>query len=270
MTESYGRSQRGETLAAEVLTRPLPTQDSPLLQASRDFVFGEVWDRPGLSRRDRIWATLTSLGAADAVQPMRTYLRAALASGIATREELDEFVLHFAVYCGWPKASCLQSLLDETIEILNKEGLIDLPPRALQPFAPGKPADLRVAGGQASFERIMAIPAPPRNSAYYHAGILNFVFGEMWDRPGLDQRARRIITVVAVAVSDAEIPILSHVYAAMKTGDLSFEELGELVLHFAVYSGWAKAEALELARQKMGAVMQSGQSLAEIFASFRL
>jgi 4-carboxymuconolactone decarboxylase len=37
------------------------------------------------------------------------------------------------------------------------------------------------------------------------------------------------------------------VYAALASGDISREELGEFVLHFAYYAGWPRASALEMA-----------------------
>ena len=80
-----------------------------------------------------------------------------------------------------------------------------------------------------------------RDNPYQGAGILNFVFGEMWLRPGLGMRERRLVTVTCVAWQDAPYPILSHVYAALKSGDVSFDEMDELALHFAAYYGWAKA-----------------------------
>ena len=55
------------------------------------------------------------------------------------------------------------------------------------------------------------------------AGILNFVFGEMWLRPGLGMKERRLITVACVAFQDAPYPIMSHVYAALKSRDMSFD-----------------------------------------------
>lgn len=42
-------------------------------------------------------------------------------------------------------------------------------------------------------------------------------------------------------VQDAPYPILSHVYAALKSREVSFDEMDELALHFAAYYGWAKA-----------------------------
>lgn len=50
--------------------------------------------------------------------------------------------------------------------------------------------------------------------------------------------------MACLAIQDAPIPILSHVYAALKSRDVSFDEMDELALHFAAYYGWAKASCL--------------------------
>ena len=74
----------------------------------------------------------------------------------------------------------------------------------------------------------------------------------MWLRPGLGMKERRLMTVACVAFQDAPYPILSHVYAALKSRDISFDEMDELALHFAAYYGWAKASHLndEIGEQK--------------------
>ena len=89
----------------DVMTQEPPAAVTPLEVATRDFVFGEVWSRPGLSRRDRRWVTLTCVAAADSPQPIEDHVYAALNSGDIELEEMLEFILQFAVYCGWPKAA---------------------------------------------------------------------------------------------------------------------------------------------------------------------
>ena len=66
----------------------------------------------------------------------------------------------------------------------------------------------------------------------------------MWLRPGLGMKERRLLTVACVGFQDAELPILSHVYAALKSADLSFAEMDELALHFSAYYGFAKGQHL--------------------------
>jgi 4-carboxymuconolactone decarboxylase len=97
------------------------------------------------------------------------------------------------------------------------------------------------------------------------AGILNFVFGEMWLRPGLGMKERRLVTVACVAIQDAPIPILSHVYAALKSRDVSFDEMDKVALHFAACYGWPKASHLSdvIAEQKQHVVNEGAKEAEE-------
>jgi 4-carboxymuconolactone decarboxylase len=106
----------GEKTFAEVTGFPIQGGVStPFTDAARDFVFAEVWSRPGLDRRSRRWITLSAVCATGAEVPMRTYLNAALESGDITEAELREFVLQFAVFQGFPKAAKTELLLSQVL-----------------------------------------------------------------------------------------------------------------------------------------------------------
>ena len=90
----------------------------------------------------------------------------------------------------------------------------------------------------------MTLPAPPPDTPYRKDGIA-FVFFEMWSRPGLDMKSRRWITLACVAASDSVVPIQSHIYAAMKSGDITYKEMQEFTMHFAVYCGWPMASIVD-------------------------
>jgi 4-carboxymuconolactone decarboxylase len=241
------RAERGRRAFADVMTFAAPEAATPATEHGLiDFVFGEVWTRPGLSRRDRRFITLPCVAAADAEQPLREHVYAALNSGDLTVTEMREAVLHFAVYSGWPKASRFNIVVDEQWDRIHRERGEEVPPaEPLLPLVTPSDPEERLRTGEQSFRDINCIPfAPLRDNPYSGAGILNFVFGEMWLRPGLGMKERRLITVACVAFQDAPIPILSHVYAALKSGDVSFDEMDELALHFGAYYGWAKAATL--------------------------
>jgi 4-carboxymuconolactone decarboxylase len=72
----------------------------------------------------------------------------------------------------------------------------------------------------------------------------------VWQRPGLTRHERRVITVACVAIDDSPIPLWSHVTSALHSGDITKEEMDEIVLHFAAYYGFAKAEALSDVAEK--------------------
>ena len=124
--------------------------------------------------------------------------------------------------------------------------------------APWDPEE-RYRGGVAAYTKIMTFAPPEQPAAYYDAGIKNFVFGEMWERPGLDQRARRWITLSCVGASDTPNPILTHVYAAMNAGDATLEEMHEFVLQFGFEVGWPKASVMIAAVFDAAAKLEQGK-----------
>jgi 4-carboxymuconolactone decarboxylase len=231
---------------ANVMQVDPPAGTTPFERATLDFVFDGVWSRPGLSRRHRRLVTLACVCGADATSPIDDHFYGALASGDLTREELAEFVLHFAVYCGWPKASQAEMSLRTAVTRLCEERGEAVPPwPTLDPATLG-PTDHeeRLRGGEACFEAVNHVPAPPRDSPYFQAGILGFVFGHLWQRPNLGQVERRYITIACVGLSDAIGPIHAHVGSALRSGDVSFDEMYEVILQFSAYSGFAKGEVL--------------------------
>jgi 4-carboxymuconolactone decarboxylase len=230
----------------EVMTFAPPENPSAAEAVMLDFLFAEVWPRPGLNRRDRRFVTLPCVAAADAEGPLRDHVYAALNSGDVSIIEMRETVLHFAVYGGWPKASRFNIMVDEQWDRIHRErGEQSPPPEPLLPLTTPSDPEARLVVGEQSFRDINCVPfVPVRDNPYSGAGILNFVFGEMWLRPGLGVKERRLVTVACVAFQDAPIPILSHVYAALKSGDVTFDEMDELALHFGAYYGWPKASHL--------------------------
>ncbi len=223
-----------------------PDGESLLDVSERDHLFGAVWNRPGLSVRDRRFVAIVCVSAAVDGPAMDAQVYAALASGDLTVEQLKEFTLHFAVYCGWPRASQLEMTVRTQWQRIHDERGEPTPP-----FAPLGVEDLgtvdpsqRIAEGVKCFEEINLIQAPSQDSPYFYTGILNFVFGHLWSRPGLTRRERRLITIPCVGVSDALGPIWSHVTSALGSGDVSYDEMQELILQFSAYSGKSRAQPL--------------------------
>jgi 4-carboxymuconolactone decarboxylase len=112
MTEKDRRS-RGARVFEEVNRFPAPPASDPLTEATIDHVFAEIWTRPGLSRKERRWIALSCVGASGSMIAMQAHATSALQSGDITIEELREFVLHFAVYQGFPKATDLRAAVED-------------------------------------------------------------------------------------------------------------------------------------------------------------
>lgn len=99
----------------EVVGFDAPASDDPYTEFTVDHVFGRVWTRPGLSRRDRRLITLTCVAMAGQAQPLAIHVGAAHRSGDLDAEALHEWVLHLAHYAGWPVAATAYTALREAL-----------------------------------------------------------------------------------------------------------------------------------------------------------
>lgn len=253
MLDNRERSARGAALQREVTGgRTNPT--TPLEESWRDFVFAEIWNRPELDRRSRYLVALAGsvIAGADAAV-VESYARGALAGGELTLGELREAALHLAVYGGWQRGFALDRIVTQTAAALGLPAAEYAPVRG----APWDP-DVRTQEGMAEFAAVMTFSGGPSVTPFLEA-INNFVFGEMWCRyGGLDQRARRWITLVGVCESSAETPIRSHVHAAMASGNCTPAEMQEFVLQYGVHAGWPKASVIQGAVNEMSRNVAAG------------
>src|SRR5256885_1919003 len=74
-----------------------------LVELTDDVLFGDVWERPGLSKRDRSLITVAALVALYRTRELPGHLRRALENGVS-KDELVELITHLAFYAGWPTA----------------------------------------------------------------------------------------------------------------------------------------------------------------------
>jgi 4-carboxymuconolactone decarboxylase len=121
-------------------------------------------------------------------------------------------------------------------------------------------AKRRTAVGRANYLEVMLHEAPPPVSPFTENGVVDSVFGELWGRPGLSRRDRRWITLACVAAAAVDVPIETHVYAALASGDISPEEFQEFVLHFAYYAGWPRASSMQMEFYKAVARLDAERS----------
>jgi 4-carboxymuconolactone decarboxylase len=90
---------RPATSARDVVRKVAPK----LIELSEKVLYGDVWERPGLSKRDRSLITVAALIAMYRGDQLKGHLERALANGV-TRDEIGELITHMAFYAGWPAA----------------------------------------------------------------------------------------------------------------------------------------------------------------------
>ena len=74
-----------------------------LVDLTEDVLFGDVWERPQLSKRDRSLITCAALIATGKTEQMDFHFPNAIKNGV-TQQEIVEMITHLAFYVGWPSA----------------------------------------------------------------------------------------------------------------------------------------------------------------------
>jgi 4-carboxymuconolactone decarboxylase len=74
-----------------------------LMELNEKVLFGDIWERPGLSKRDRSLITVATLVALYRINELPFHIARARENGVS-RDELAEVFTHLAFYAGWPSA----------------------------------------------------------------------------------------------------------------------------------------------------------------------
>ena len=250
MSEWNDRQERQADARAEyerIMTTPSPDPMGAFIESGViGFVFGEMWRRGVLTARDRRLITLSCVGAAGATTPIETHVWAALNSGDLSYAEFDEFVLHFATQLGWPKASDLNLPGMMSAFRLAEERGEELEAHDYELWVDPADDETRRERGEAAYLAVHGEPSPPAPTAFRGRSSLDFLYGEIWTREKhLTRRDRRIVSVCCAAYAGVEEEVSEHLRAALSMEDLTYEELQELVVHYAVYLGWPLGRRLD-------------------------
>jgi 4-carboxymuconolactone decarboxylase len=89
--------------------------DPKLAELTDNVLFADVWERPGLSKRDRSLITVAALIALNRPEQLRAHIRLARENGV-TKDEIVEVIMHLAFYAGWPNAINAVAIARETFK----------------------------------------------------------------------------------------------------------------------------------------------------------
>jgi 4-carboxymuconolactone decarboxylase len=92
---------------------------SKMIEATEQVIYGDIWERPGLSKRDRSLIVIASLISTYRPEQLRGHLARGLDNGV-TQDEIAEEINHLTFYSGWP-ASMTAALLAK--EVFEERGL---------------------------------------------------------------------------------------------------------------------------------------------------
>ena len=218
---------------------------SPYLGELRNsVVYGEIWERPQLSKRDRSLITLAVLQALVRDE-LRLHVSRGLDNGL-TPAEISEVILHVTFYAGWPTG--VQASLTAA-EVFAERGV------SIGPLEPAPTPSTVTAVPRSASGAYAAVPrlGELRNSLLYE---------DIWERPGLSKRDRSLITVAVNQAMYATNELRTHIGRALDENGVTPQEISEAILHVTFYAGWPAA--VNAGRLAAEAFETRGVSLAEI------
>lgn len=109
------REVMGDAFVDAALERAAGSDGEELQNHITATVWGSVWTREGLSRRDRSLLNIGMLVALRATEELRGHVRGALTNGL-NREEITEAIIHASGYCGAPAALSAMKIAQEVLE----------------------------------------------------------------------------------------------------------------------------------------------------------
>jgi 4-carboxymuconolactone decarboxylase len=112
----YNAPVGGKPMAQESKSAGPYADISPALDGyTREVLFGQVWERPELSKRDRSLITVAALIAGYRTNELPYHLKFAMQNGVS-QQELSEVITHLAFYAGWPAANTAVEIARKAFE----------------------------------------------------------------------------------------------------------------------------------------------------------
>jgi len=225
--ELFGSEARHSALAA-------PVAGFPELMA--ELVYGSIWTRQGLPRRERMVCTLAALCALQNLGALEKHCRAALEIGLEPGA-IVEIIVQDGIYRGFAVS---ETALEVAARVFRERGTqLDAAASAsasLEELA-ALGREVQTALHRERSDEGHADPANPVTGSIYPL-IVQFCYGAIWNRPGLDRRTRALAAVAAFTVLGRDLLLRKFALSALNVGATRTEVI-EAVVQTGPYGGFA-------------------------------
>ena len=216
--------------------------EAELLPNLDDFLgevaFGGIWDRPNLSRPDRMICTLAVLGLGQHVSQLEHYVASAIDMELPARSILEVF-LQAGLYGGFVTTETAARVAQKVFAARGVK--VEPEPERNDTNetldARGREVMAKLHGARAN--QGYAAPGNAVTGALYPSAI-RYGYGELWFRPGLDHRQRMLVAVASFTALGLEGQLKKFGTSALNIG-LKKEEVVEAVIQTGPYSGFPRA-----------------------------
>jgi 4-carboxymuconolactone decarboxylase len=206
----------------------------------REACFGSLWTRPGLSMEQRSLATISIITVLRRDDNLKGHIHSGLDVGL-TAAQIIEIMLQLLFYTGAPIAN---TALRIAYDVFKERRLQVSPYQVYNPSEDPEAlyqrglAKRREVMGETFAEEVEAGDAIDRDWDRY---LLEYVWGSVWTRPGLDTQSRCLVTLTALTVVGTEGALGSYIRAALRLG-FSDTQVKELFFHLSFYIGVSLAQ----------------------------
>lgn len=201
-------------------------------------LYGAIWSRPGLAIEDRMVCALAALGAMQRLLRLRRHVGAALDLGLSARSIL-EVLIQIGIYAGFAAS---EEAVEAASAVFAERG-VAMPqetPRedSLEALTERGAGLMRQLHGDRATQGYAA-PGNAVTGALYPLAI-QYGYGEIWFRPGLDLRQRALVAVAGFTALKLDGQVKKFGLSALNMG-LSRTEVIEAVIQTAPLTGFAPA-----------------------------
>ena len=205
---------------------------------------GEIWSRPGMSRRDRSLVVISALSAMGREVELRAHVAGGLNHGLSV-EEIDEIFVQVAVYCGMPVALAASGIASQVFAEREGKEERSTAPAPLE----RKDDEKRRADGLDVLSTLLSnIGMEPKateaaildSQGDMGALVMDYAFGDVWARPQLSRRDRSLVVISSLCALNLKHELEIHIGGALNHG-VTEGEIEEMLLMMILYGGFPRA-----------------------------
>lgn len=215
-------------------------------QLTVTFVYGEIYNRPGLDRATRALVSLTAMIArGNRTDALAARIDMARRGGITTAQ-ISELLIQMTIHVGWSEAlaaaAVVQEVLGRSTPPIESRQIV--PARVLRQDQVEK--DALAERGLETLDTLTGLGRDGARDLFRGIApdvgdyFVDFSYAAVFSRPGLDLRTRELATIsamVALGTGVSELPLRLHVIGALKAG-ATRTEIGETIFHMLPYVGF--------------------------------
>lgn len=208
-----------------------------------EYAFGDVYSLKTLDNKSKEIVAVSSLIAQGALPQLKLHLNGALNSGCSITE-VKEIILQMSVYAGFPRCINAMNTLREVLNERKSKGINDIEGSIIEQETN---ITERYSKGAEALSHLDSLQVQHLEDSYRDFSpelirfTIEYAFGDIHSRKGLEKRYRQIATVAALStLGNASSQLKTHINGALNVG-ISEDEIKEIMLLMTVYAGFPAA-----------------------------